>query len=173
MKRRKVRYNLRDGALAEWLRSGLQNRVHRFEPGRCLQLIMKPFQLAGCVIVDDLERLLLIHRGMGENTRWELPGGKLEADETAEAAAVRELQEELGVIVRLVKALGSCEFEENGQAYQYNWFHAVIEHGEPAIQETDRFDDLDYFDLDDMMELALSPNMQILLQKFWSSEVVL
>ena len=24
------------GAVAEWLRSGLQNRVHRFEPGRCL-----------------------------------------------------------------------------------------------------------------------------------------
>ena len=28
-----------NGALAEWLRSGLQNRVHRFEPGRCLHTI--------------------------------------------------------------------------------------------------------------------------------------
>jgi hypothetical protein len=25
------------GALAEWLGSGLQNRVHRFNSGRCLQ----------------------------------------------------------------------------------------------------------------------------------------
>ena len=27
-----------DGALAEWLRSGLQNRLHRFKSGRCLQM---------------------------------------------------------------------------------------------------------------------------------------
>ena len=25
------------GTVAEWLRSGLQNRVHRFNSGRCLQ----------------------------------------------------------------------------------------------------------------------------------------
>ena len=30
-----------DGALAEWLRSGLQNRVHRFNSGRRLQLEIK------------------------------------------------------------------------------------------------------------------------------------
>ena len=39
----KIRYNhlvfSYPGALAEWLRSGLQNRVHRFEPGRCLHII--------------------------------------------------------------------------------------------------------------------------------------
>ena len=27
------------GTVAEWLRSGLQNRVHRFNSGRCLQSI--------------------------------------------------------------------------------------------------------------------------------------
>ena len=27
------------GTVAEWLRSGLQNRVHRFNSGRCLQFI--------------------------------------------------------------------------------------------------------------------------------------
>ena len=134
---------------------------------------MKPIQLSGCVIVDDLERLLLLHRYAAKNTHWELPGGKLEQGETAEGAAVRELKEELGVQVRLVKALGSCDFEQAGQSYQYHWFHAVIEQGEPAVQEADTFDDLDYFDLDDMMELALSSNMKILLQKFWSSEVAL
>ena len=35
-----IRYNCpryhHHGTLAEWLRSGLQNRVHRFNSGRCL-----------------------------------------------------------------------------------------------------------------------------------------
>ena len=130
-------------------------------------------QLAGCVIVDELEHVLLLHRYAGNSMHWELPGGKLESGETAETAAVREVKEELGVAVRLVRALGSCEFEQAGREYQYHWFHAVIERGEPEVQEADTFDDLDYMSLDDMMESALSPNMQILLLKFWSSEVVL
>ncbi len=134
---------------------------------------MKAIQLAGCVIVDDLERLLLMHRNAGEVSCWELPGGKVEAGETAEVAAVREISEELGVKVRLVKALGSCEFEDKAKNYQYHWFHAVIDEGIPMVQEVETFDDLGYFDLDDMMELALSANMKVLLGKFWSSEVVL
>ncbi len=134
---------------------------------------MKPIQLAGCVIVDEQERMLLLHRYDGELGQWEMPGGKLEAGELAEEAAVREVYEELGVRVRLVKALGSCEFEQAGNDYQYHWFHAEVISGEPAVQEPETFDDLDYFDLDDMMGAALSANMQILLEKFWSSEVTL
>ena len=134
---------------------------------------MKPIQLAGCVIVDADERLLLLHRYSRDIGQWELPGGKLEEDETAEAAAVHEVREELGVEVRLVQALGDAAFEQDDQEYHYTWFHAEIVRGEPEVQETDTFDDLDYFDLDDLMSLSLSPNMQILLQKFWSGEVAL
>ena len=81
---------------------------------------MKPIQLAGCVIVDELERMLLLHRSTNTHSHWEMPGGKVMEGETAEAAAVREIAEELGAQVRLVKALGSCDFEENGIAYQYH-----------------------------------------------------
>jgi 8-oxo-dGTP diphosphatase len=127
---------------------------------------MKPVQLAGCVIVDEFERMLLLHRSTGTRSHWEMPGGKLMVDETAEAAAVREIQEELGVSVRLVGALGSCDFEEDGTNYQYHWFHAVLIDGEPTIMEPETFDEIDYFDLDDMMGSALSSNMKILLEKF-------
>jgi len=39
---------------------------------------------------------------------WELPGGKIDADESAEAAIVREIAEELGCTVRPLERLRQC-----------------------------------------------------------------
>src|SRR5947209_20321288 len=54
--------------------------------------------IAAAVIERD-GRLLICQRKKGAalGLKWEFPGGKLEAGETAEAALARELQEELGV----------------------------------------------------------------------------
>ncbi|TAK75632.1 MAG: NUDIX domain-containing protein [Gammaproteobacteria bacterium] len=50
-------------------------------------------------------KLLVAERPQGKSYSgyWEFPGGKIEADETGEAALVRELQEELGIDVILAK----------------------------------------------------------------------
>lgn len=132
---------------------------------------MKPTELAGCVILNDYGQILLIHRSSGEYAHWELPGGKIEADEIAEVTAIRELKEELGVRVRLIGSLGSETFEQDERFYVYHWFQAVIESGELAIGEPDKFDDFDYFELEDMPSLALSTNMLILYPKIDSGEV--
>lgn len=132
---------------------------------------MKPIELAGCIILDHYGRMLLLHRNDGDHSQWEMPGGKLEDYETAEEAAVRELQEELGVGVRLTGSLGSETFERNENNYKYNWFQAVIASGTPHVVETDIFDDFDYFELEDMPSLALSENMLILYPKIYSGEI--
>ncbi|KRG69955.1 Nudix family hydrolase [Pseudoxanthomonas dokdonensis] len=63
-----------------------------FTPQRSIHVV------AG-VITDARGRVLLTRRTEGRDLagRWEFPGGKREADESAEAALVRELQEELGI----------------------------------------------------------------------------
>lgn len=129
-------------------------------------------RLAGCVITDDYNRILLLHRSTDTHSHWELPGGKIEKDELPEQAAIRELQEELGIGVRLVKTLGDAEFEDAGLEYHYLWFQGVISSGEPKICEPETFDDLDYFDTEDMMSLSLSANMQLLMPKLANGEVV-
>ena len=54
-------------------------------------------------------RVLAAQRGPGQRHPgcWELPGGKVEAGESDEAALIRELEEELGVTVRAPRILGS------------------------------------------------------------------
>lgn len=53
-------------------------------------------RVTAAVIIED-GRLLLARRATGDPLEglWELPGGKIEADETPQACLERELQEEL------------------------------------------------------------------------------
>jgi len=129
--------------------------------------------LAGCVLVDDYGRILLLHRNTDRYSHWELPGGKIEEGETAEQAAVREIHEELGVEVQLTKSLGSGEFEDNEHEYSYAWFQAVITKGNPEVKEPQTFDDLDYVEIENLMSLALSANMLVLEDAIFSGEVIL
>ncbi len=58
--------------------------------------------LAASIAVLDGSHVLLVKRGRGAaRGEWAFPGGRLEAGETAEQAALRELREETGIEARL------------------------------------------------------------------------
>ena len=121
-------------------------------------IMQEPVLLAGCIVLDDYGRILLVHRYDGDG-HWELPGGKVEEGEEPIETAIREFREEVGVVVDITRAVGEGEFEKDGEAYKYFWFQATIVAGEPQVMETDKFDDLDYFELEDLPSLALSQGM--------------
>src|SRR5262245_13725409 len=53
---------------------------------------------AACVIVDAAGRVLLVHHTYGA-LNWEIPGGLVDAGESPDDAAIRELREETGMHV--------------------------------------------------------------------------
>jgi 8-oxo-dGTP diphosphatase len=58
--------------------------------------------VAACALVDADGRVLLAQRPAGKTMAglWEFPGGKVEAGERPEDSLIRELKEELGIVVR-------------------------------------------------------------------------
>ena len=57
--------------------------------------------VAACALVDPDVRVLIAQRPIGKSMAglWEFPGGKIEPDERPEDTLIRELREELGIVV--------------------------------------------------------------------------
>jgi 8-oxo-dGTP diphosphatase len=63
---------------------------------------VKVVLVAACALVDADGRVLIAQRPAGRPMAglWEFPGGKIEAGERPELSLIRELKEELGIVVR-------------------------------------------------------------------------
>jgi 8-oxo-dGTP diphosphatase len=130
--------------------------------------------LAGCILLDEEDRIGLLHRNKKGVTQWELPGGKVETGESSEEAAVRELYEELGMIVTIERALGSMGFTSSDEEFHYTWFLGnVPQRVTPSIKEPETFDDFQHFAIEELDDLELSANMTNLYRCLKDGAVVL
>ncbi|MEO1090137.1 MAG: (deoxy)nucleoside triphosphate pyrophosphohydrolase [Pseudomonadota bacterium] len=79
--------------------------------------------VVACALVDKDGRVLVAQRPPDKKMAglWEFPGGKIEPDETPEAALIRELQEELGVDTHQ-SCLAPLTFASHG----YDDFHLLM-----------------------------------------------
>jgi ADP-ribose pyrophosphatase YjhB (NUDIX family) len=87
-----------------------------------------PETAASVAIFDEDGRVLLVL----ERDAWAYPGGRLEAGETPEQAAVREAREEAGIEVGLGPLLCSRSWPDG---FMLHVFAATIREGEPHPPE--------------------------------------
>lgn len=104
-----------------------EGRERRYCPD-CEQFVWRnPVPTAG-VAVREGDTVLLVRRGGGPSEGyWTLPGGYLEPNEPAPAAAVRELQEEAGLDADAaeLRLLGTHLREHAGEAF-YREQHVLL-----------------------------------------------
>ncbi len=131
-------------------------------------------QLAGCVIQNDKGEILLLHRNTPNRTQWELPGGKIDPGEDPRKTAQREVGEELGVRVKIIRKAGEHEFLEDGNMMDYIWYNAAIISGEPSPIE-DKHDKVEYFSWDELslMLNELSSNTRNLVDAYFAKHLTL
>ncbi|MBA4542807.1 MULTISPECIES: NUDIX domain-containing protein [Thermoactinomyces] len=72
---------------------------------------------AVAVIIFDRERRILLQK-RADVQRWGLPSGHVEPGETVEQAAIREIWEETGLRVRIVRLIGVYS-EPDSQIFHY------------------------------------------------------
>ena len=114
----------------------------------------KPRQVLACVIEKDSRYLVCLrpahkhHGGL-----WEFPGGKLEDGESFKDAAVREMQEELGLKAVLVGELVMA-VDDKSSGFSI-CFVPVEVSGELKLKEHDAFK---WATTEELLDLNLAPS---------------
>ncbi|MEA4987503.1 MAG: NUDIX hydrolase [Anaerovorax sp.] len=93
------------------------------------------------VVLDEYKRILMVKQHHDHKDIWMVPGGAIEEGEDASQAAVREVKEETGLDVEVVKLLWHVEevSENRGQRF-VNFFLANKVGGELHLGEDPEFD---------------------------------
>jgi len=108
------------------------------------------------IIVFPRNKILLIKRGtVVFKGYWALPGGRVDAGESVEQAVVREVKEETGLIVEIVRKIG--EYHESGvkDGIEYDYYPAcflVKPTGGEIKRQEGEIEQIGLFDLKDIPE---------------------
>ena len=96
---------------------------------------MKTIRVAAAIIIEN-GKVFATQRGYGEfKDGWEFPGGKIEPDETPEAAIVREIREELDTEVDVVELLDTVEYDYPKFHLSMDCFICKIRSGDLVLKE--------------------------------------
>lgn len=112
-----------------------------------------------CTWVENDNKLLMLLRGGttgyaadGHGT-WSLPGGWLEAEETPEIAAAREVLEETGVQVRITERMGfTCDPKHTKHSVVTLFLRGIWLAGNPTVTEPDKCPQVEWVPLDEVYD---------------------
>jgi 8-oxo-dGTP diphosphatase len=124
---------------------------------------MKTYHVVAAIIEQD-GRIFATQRGYGAyKDGWEFPGGKIEENETAEQAIVREIREELEVEIEVRRHVVDVAWDYPDFHLEMACFLCHIKEGAPRLVEHEAavwldpqdIDSVDWLDADVLVVNAL------------------
>ncbi|NCS97899.1 MAG: NUDIX hydrolase [Candidatus Pacebacteria bacterium] len=115
----------------------------------------------GALISNEENKVFLALRSQkakNERGKWEIPGGAVEFGETLEEALHREVMEEFGVTVSVIKRFNIVDniLPEEHQHWVAQTFLCRIVSGTPRNCELEKCDQIGWFSLEEAEQLPLA-----------------
>ena len=111
--------------------------------------VARTIEAAGGVVEQD-GLIAVVHRPRYDD--WSLPKGKLDKNESAERAALREVEEETGLSCQLVEELEPVSYTDNrGRPKNVRYWRMKVLSGE--FEVNDEVDELRWLSTADALEL--------------------
>jgi 8-oxo-dGTP diphosphatase len=106
---------------------------------------------------DGTIELVLVHRPRYDD--WSLPKGKLDPGEAWEAAALREVEEEVGLRCRLGEELPTVQYRDNkGREKVVRYWLMEPEHDAAPFTPNDEVDEMRWLDVEQAIALLSYPH---------------
>lgn len=121
----------------------------------------------GAVILNGKNEVLLMKRGKACKSKigwWSLPGGGVEFFEKIEDAIKREVKEELGIEIEIIKTLSLTEYfnKEEQQHWISPQYLCKIHKGIVENKEPHKCDEIKWFSLEQLPEKLVYPAINAL-----------
>lgn len=122
-----------------------------------MNLLNKPEVRVGCgaLIVNESDEVLLLLRSVKSRDEfgyWSQPGGGVEFGETVKNAIIREIKEEVGVEIELIKFLSYTDqnyLQKNEHWVSISYLAKIIS-GNPVNMEPEKHSEMKWFSLNKM-----------------------
>ena len=93
--------------------------------------------VAGIILNEKKDQIFITKRPekLHKGGFWEFPGGKVEADESAEQGLVRELQEEIDITAKKIELFEHFDFDYTDKSLTFDFFLVLSFDGNPYGKE--------------------------------------
>lgn len=140
------------------------------EKGPKRRKVQRLTSAGGVVLRNRQESLEIALCGRRDPERWSLPKGAPEADETLEKAALREVQEETGLVVALEASLGSISYwfvrpEDGYRCQKTVHFYLMSLQGGDVARHDPEFDEVRWFPVEEALKVMTYPNEAEMVEK--------
>jgi 8-oxo-dGTP diphosphatase len=129
-------------------------------------------QAAGGLVVrrhSGILQIVVVHRPVQED--WSFPKGKLEAGETLDVAALREVREETGMTCDLLRFIGHTEYVDR-KGRQKTVAYWIMAATEGSFSPNEEVDELRWLPLDEGSRLLSYPRDQELIAVLMAADQV-